>query len=84
MLVEHLSLLGILYHSRHISQTLFQRLRELHRASPAVAVEGRDREDEAVFPHVVGASVTVWHHRPVSDDHVVFRGHLQDRSYFHI
>jgi len=72
----HLSLLRILYHSRHVSQTLFQRLRELHRVGPAVAVEGRDREDEAVLSYVVGASVTVRHHRPVSDDHIDLRGYL--------
>lgn len=83
-LIAHLSLLRILYHSRHIPQTLLQRLRELHRAGPTIAVKGRDWEDEAVFPHVVSAPVTIWHHRPVPDDHVVLRGHLQNRSSLHL
>lgn len=78
-----LSLLRILYHSRHVPQTLFQGLRELHRAGPAVAVEGRDREDKAVLLHIVGAPVAVRHHRPVSGDHVVLRGHLWDKACLH-
>lgn len=84
MLIAHLSLLRILYHSRHIPQTLLQRFRELHRAGSAIAVKGWDWEDEAVFPHVVGASVTIWHHRSVPDDHVVLRSHLQVWSYLHL
>lgn len=78
-----LSLLRIFYHSRHVPQTLLKRLCELHRAGPAVAVEGRDREDKTVLPHVVGAPVAVRHHRPVSDDHVHLCRHLRDKSYLY-
>ncbi|KAL0100390.1 hypothetical protein PUN28_019624 [Cardiocondyla obscurior] len=62
---------------------LLQRLRELHRTGPAVAMERRDGKDEAVLSHVVSAPVAVRYHRPISGDHVVLRRHLRDNSHLY-
>lgn len=83
-IIARLSLLRIIYHGHHVPQALLQRLREVHRVGAAVAVKSGNREHETVAPHVVRASVAIRHHRPVSGDHVVLCGHLQDQSHLYL